>query len=90
MLIEFTEQFRKDYKKLRKENRNFGDKILELVEEVEKNRNSPLEGKGKPEKLKGKLSGCYSRRIDKKHRLIYRYEDEKVVLISCYGHYEDR
>lgn len=48
----------------------------------------PFNGTGKPEPLKGKLSGFWSRRIDEENRLIYAVEDTVVVIISCKGHYE--
>ena len=50
----------------------------------------PFEGIGKPEALKGDLTGYWSRRINDKHRLIYKVEDEFVIIISCYGHYDDK
>ncbi|MCB0579107.1 MAG: Txe/YoeB family addiction module toxin, partial [Phaeodactylibacter sp.] len=36
---------------------------------------------GKPEALKGTLSGCWSRRIDEKHRLVYRVEEDIIYLL---------
>lgn len=49
----------------------------------------PTTGIGKPEELKHELTGYWSRRIDKKNRLIYRIEEEKVtvVIVSVLGHY---
>jgi toxin YoeB len=49
----------------------------------------PATGIGKPEELKHELSGYWSRRIDKKNRLIYRIEAGKVtvVIVSALGHY---
>ena len=49
-------------------------KIIKLIREIQKN---PFEGTGKPEPLKHDLSGCWSRRIDKEHRLVYQVFDEK-------------
>ena len=46
-------------------------------------------GIGKPEPLKGDLSGFWSRRIDKHNRLIYRVRGETVEVLSCKGHYDD-
>lgn len=48
----------------------------------------PFNGIGKPEPLKGDLSGFWSRRIDEENRLIYVVEDAAIVIISCKGHYE--
>jgi toxin YoeB len=50
----------------------------------------PFSGVGKPEPLKGDLKGCWSRRIDDKHRLVYRVNDQSIQILSCRGHYGDR
>ena len=47
----------------------------------------PLTGIGKPEPLRGDLSGYWSRRIDEVHRLVYRVIDEELVIIACRFHY---
>jgi toxin YoeB len=44
-------------------------------------------GIGKPEALRENLSGCWSRRIDDEHRLIYRLEGATVVILACRYHY---
>jgi len=50
---------------------------------------SPFEGLGKPEPLKGTLTGFWSRRIDEENRLVYVVEEKVIILISCRGHYEN-
>ncbi|MBK7247183.1 MAG: Txe/YoeB family addiction module toxin [Flavobacteriales bacterium] len=51
----------------------------------------PFKGMGKPEPLKGTLKGYWSRRIDEKHRLVYRMTSEgSVEVVSCKGHYGDK
>jgi len=74
--------------------RDSGDKKLlqkigVLLEELKEN---PRTGTGQPEKLKYGLEGFYSRRINKKHRLIYKIEDKVIVVIvvSAYSHYGDK
>lgn len=47
----------------------------------------PFKGLGRPEPLKGDLSGYWSRRIDKEHRLVYAYENDTLTVISCRFHY---
>jgi len=49
----------------------------------------PKSGLGKPEPLKHELSGCWSRRIDKTHRLVYRFDedDATVYMMQARGHY---
>lgn len=64
-------------------------KIESLLCELE---NHPMSGTGKVERLKKDKSGLWSRRITDKHRLIYEVSDEfvKVLVLSTYGHYEDK
>lgn len=55
-------------------------KILDLIETTLK---SPFEGIGKPEPLKFELAGCWSRRIDQEHRLVYKVEKSEFRVMSC-------
>ena len=48
----------------------------------------PETGIGKPEQLRGSLSGYWSRRIDDTHRLVYAIEENRVVILGCRYHYE--
>ena len=57
-----------------------------LIKDIQR---SPFEGIGKPEPLKGNLSGLWSRRIDDTHRIVYYEQNEVVYIIACKGHYED-
>jgi toxin YoeB len=59
-------------------------KIAELFIAISKN---PFEGIGKPELLKGNLTGYWSRRTNGEHRIIYTVDSEKVIIISCRYHY---
>ena len=61
-------------------------RINQLIKDISRN---PFEGIGKPEPLTGSLTGFWSRRIDKEHRLVYAIEENSVLLISCRGHYDD-
>lgn len=58
--------------------------IVKLLKEVQK---SPFEGTGKPEGLKHELAGCWSRRIDQEHRLVYEVKDDKIRVLACRYHY---
>ena len=49
-----------------------------------------FDGIGKPEPLKGELSGFWSRRIDDSNRLVYRISGDRLEILSCRGHYEDK
>lgn len=59
-------------------------RINELIKDIERNGNS---GIGKPEPLKGNLSGLWSRRIDECNRLVYRIKEDMLEIISCREHY---
>ena len=62
-------------------------RINALIKDAQR---SPYDGIGKPEPLKGELSGWWSRRIDDENRIVYRVREEALVIVSCRGHYDDR
>ncbi|MFG3307707.1 Txe/YoeB family addiction module toxin [Streptomyces wuyuanensis] len=65
-------------------NKQMAKKINRLIGEIQRD---PFTGIGKPEPLKGDLSGYWSRRIDDEHRLVYRADDKQVVIIKTRYHY---
>jgi toxin YoeB len=67
-----------------KEDKKKALRIVKLIKEVQRN---PFEGTGKPEPLKHELSGCWSRRIDREHRLVYEVMDDKIRILACRYHY---
>lgn len=60
-------------------------RINALIEDAAR---EPFAGLGKPEPLRGNLSGYWSRRIDDTHRLVYRATEEELVVIACRFHYD--
>ena len=60
-------------------------KIFELIKDIQRN---PFEGLGKPEPLKHKFKGLWSRRITKEHRLLYKFSNEEITIISCRFYYD--
>ena len=70
-----------------KEQLNVDKKILKRINELIKDieRYGVLEGRGKPKKLKYREE--YSRRIDEEHRLIYKVQNNIIIIVSCKGHY---
>lgn len=58
---------------------------MRLVENIQE---SPFEGLGKPEPLKHELSGLWSRRIDREHRLVYEVRQDKIRILACRFHYD--
>lgn len=59
-------------------------KINKLIKECQR---TPFSGIGKPEPLKNELSGWWSRRIDREHRLVYRVKDGAIEIAQCRHHY---
>lgn len=59
-------------------------RITRLIAEIQRD---PFVGIGKPEPLKGELSGYWSRRIDDEHRLVYRANDDQVKILATSYHY---
>jgi toxin YoeB len=62
-------------------------KIFSLIADIQKH---PFEGIGKPEALKHDFAGSWSRRITDEHRLVYDVTDEKIMIIRCKDHYDDK
>lgn len=59
-------------------------RINSLIQDIQR---SPFDGTGKPEPLKGDLSGLWSRRINDADRIVYYVEDGILHIIACRGHY---
>lgn len=59
-------------------------KIIKLIQEIQR---TPFSGTGQPEPLKYELSGCWSRRIDREHRLVYEVLADKIRILACRFHY---
>ncbi len=90
MQIDFSSKAKEDLNFwIKSGNKSLLNKIYSLIEDIQLH---PFEGIGKPEPLKHNLSGCWSRRINQEHRIIYEIIDENTVIIlsiiSLKGHYE--
>ena len=86
MLKLWTDRAWEDYLYWQTQDRKTLRRVNELIRDIEGN---PYSGTGQPEALRGNLSGQWSRRIDKFNRLVYRIQDEAVVILQCRGHYGD-
>lgn len=87
--IKYTDDAVNDLKRLQHNEPKVYQKAKRFIDELEVH---PKTGLGHPEPLKGKPEGRWSREITKKHRLVYRiFENEVLVLVlSSYGHYDDK
>ena len=85
MKIVFADRGWEDFTYWIEHDRKIAARIVRLIKEIER---EPFEGLGKPEPLKRNLAGFWSRRIDDANRLVYKYENEELFIISCRFHYE--
>lgn len=83
----FSDNAWQDFLIWMREDHKTAKKIASLLADIERNGN---EGLGKPESLKGNLSGYWSRRITEKDRLIYRFDETTIYIAACKGHYGDK
>lgn len=67
-----------------KKDRKKALRIVKLIKEIQRD---PFVGTGKPEPLKHELSGCWSRRIDKVHRIVYEAQNDEIRILACRYHY---
>jgi len=84
MKIIFLSPGWEDYLYWQKNDKNMLKRINELIKQCQR---TPLTGIGKPERLRGNLSGWWSRRINIEHRLVYRMEKEGLWILQCRKHY---
>ena len=87
--VDIKEKALLDLKKLKVHEKKKKKKALKLIEELYEH---PTTGTGHPEPLKGFPANRWSRRINEKHRLVYRILKEEVIVLvlSSYGHYDDK
>ena len=85
MRITFSKNAWEDYMSWQSEDKKILKKINDLIKDIQR---TPYEGMGKPEPLKYDLTGLWSRRIDREHRLVYQANENEIVIYSCRYHYD--
>ncbi len=85
MKLIFVDESWEDYLYWQKTERKIMERINNLVKDISRN---PYSGLGKPEPLKYKYQGFWSRRITDEHRLIYRMADDEIHIAKCRFHYD--
>jgi toxin YoeB len=83
--VEFVPKAFKEYQDWIQSDRKTALRIGDLIRDILR---SPFEGLGKPEPLRHQFKGCWNRRIDQEHRLIYMMTENSIVIISYYSHYK--
>ena len=85
MKLVFSEESWSDYLWFQERDRRILKRINALIKETMR---TPFEGAGKPERLGANLAGCWSRRINDEHRLVYLVKDQELIIVSCRYHYQ--
>ena len=62
-------------------------KALRVLRLLEETLSDPFGGIGKPEPLKHDFAGCWSKRVDDEHRVVYKVSAERILVLSCLYHY---
>ena len=86
MRILWEESAWNDYLYWQEQDKKTLKRINVLIKDIQRN---TFEGIGKPEALRGNLSGFWSRRIDEVNRIVYKEKDGAIIIVACRGHYED-
>ena len=81
----FVEESWEDYMYWQKTDKKIATKINDLLKDISRH---PFTGTGKPEPLKFKYKGFWSRRIDEEHRLINQLKDDEILIVKCRLHYD--
>ncbi len=84
MKLVFHERAWEDYLHWQSKDRKVLERLNGLIKECSR---APFAGTGKPEPLRGALSGWRSRRITIEHRLVYRPAEDGLLIAQCRYHY---
>ena len=82
--VVLSDAFRDDLRYWAENDRKMLLKVLDLLEAIAR---EPFSGLGKPEPLKHKATGTWSRRITKEHRVLYRVHDDRIEFLQARYHY---
>jgi toxin YoeB len=81
----FVEESWEDYQYWLKTDKKILSRINDLIKDIAR---TPFTGLGKPEPLRFKYKGFWSRRITEEHRLIYQVKDDEIRILKCRFHYD--
>lgn len=85
MILSFVDESWDDYLYWEKTDKKTLKRINLLIKEIQRH---PFEGAGKPEPFRHEFRGCWSRRIDKEHRIVYKVIGEEIRIFKCRFHYD--
>jgi toxin YoeB len=81
----FVDESWEDYQYWIKTDKKILARINDLIKDISR---TPYTGIGKPESLKYKYKGFWSRRITDEHRLIYQVKGDELLIVKCRFHYD--
>ena len=84
MKLIFAENAWDDYLYWQKTDKTILKRVNALIKDITR---EPFEGIGKPEPLKHALSGYWSRRINDEHRIVYKIQDNSLLIAQLRYHY---
>jgi toxin YoeB len=84
MKLIFAENAWQDYLYWQVQDKQMLKRINHLIQEIQR---EPFAGIGKPEPLKHALSGYWSRRINDEHRIVYKVENDSLLIAQLRHHY---
>lgn len=87
MIKQWQDDAWEDYLYWQSQDKKTLKKINNILKDIDRNGNK---GISKPEPLSGDLSGYWSRRIDDKNRIVYKIENDQLIIIQCGSHYRDK
>lgn len=85
--IVFSEQAWQEYLYWQTQDKKTLKRINSILQDIIRN---GYDGIAKPEPLKENLRGFWSRRIDEANRIVYRISEDRIEIIQCKGHYDDK
>lgn len=85
MILSFHPQAWDDYLYWQQTDKATLRRVNALIRDIQRD---PFQGIGKPEPLKFNFSGYWSRRIDDEHRIVYKVDDEEIIIAQLRGHYD--
>ncbi len=86
MRLLWEESAWEDYISWQSQDKKTLKRINQIIKDIQR---SPFDGIGKPEPLRGNLSGYWSRRIDETNRIVYKETEGAIIIAACKGHYEN-
>ena len=87
MSVKFSPTALDEFFYLAKRDKRIFKALVKIIEDTQRN---GIGGLGHSEQLSGNLSGWWSKRLDEANRMVFRIENDTVIISKCYTHYGDK